>query len=163
VIQKLEPFGMRILGNDIREIERDFLEDYQVEMLPLEDLLPEADFISVNCDLNPTSRHLIDERVFSLMKPGVVLINTARGPIVKESALVSALERNQIAGAALDVYEYEPLPPDSRLRDFPQVLLAPHNANSSPRAWERVHWNTIRNLLDGLGIEYQLTERGEVL
>jgi len=163
VIQKLEPFGMRILGNDIREIERDFLEDYQVEMLPLEELLPEADFISVNCDLNPTSRHLIDERVFSLMKPGVVLINTARGPIVKESALVSALERNQIAGAALDVYEYEPLPPDSRLRDFPQVMLAPHNANSSPRAWERVHWNTIRNLLDGLGIEYQLTERGEVL
>ncbi|MFN2112526.1 MAG: phosphoglycerate dehydrogenase [Anaerolineales bacterium] len=163
VIQKLEPFGMRILGNDIREIERDFLEDYQVEMLPLEELLPEADFLSVNCDLNPTSRHLIDERVFSLMKPGVVLINTARGPIVKESALVSALERNQIAGAALDVYEYEPLPPDSRLRDFPQVLLAPHNANSSPRAWERVHWNTIRNLLDGLGIEYQLTERGEVL
>ncbi|MFL7812733.1 MAG: phosphoglycerate dehydrogenase [Anaerolineales bacterium] len=163
VIQKLEPFGMRILGNDIREIERDFLEDYQVEMLPLEELLPEADFLSVNCDLNPTSRHLIDERVFSLMKPGVVLINTARGPIVKESALVSALERNQIAGAALDVYEYEPLPPDSRLRDFPQVMLAPHNANSSPRAWERVHWNTIRNLLDGLGIEYQLTERGEVL
>lgn len=163
VIEKAEPFAMRILGNDIREIEKEFLEKHAVEMLPLDELLPEVDFLSVNCDLNPTSRHLIDERVLSLLKPDAVLINTARGPIVKESALVAALENDQIAGAALDVYEFEPLPAESRLRDFPQVLLAPHNANSSPRAWERVHWNTIRNLLDGLGIEYQLTERGEVL
>jgi D-3-phosphoglycerate dehydrogenase / 2-oxoglutarate reductase len=162
VVQKLEPFGMRIFGSDIREIDRDFLQRYKLEIVSLEKLASEADFLSVNCDLNPTSRHLIDERIFSLMKPDAVLINTARGPIVKESALVNALDKGQIAGAALDVYEVEPLPPESRLRDFPQVLLAPHNANSSPRAWERVHWNTIRNLLDGLGITYQLNERGEV-
>jgi D-3-phosphoglycerate dehydrogenase len=62
---------------------------------------------------------------------------------------VEAFENGIIAGAALDVYEEEPLPPESPLRGFGNVLLAPHNANSSPEAWENVHWNTIRNLLDG--------------
>ena len=96
------------------------------------------------------------------MKPEAVLINTARGPIVDEVALVDALNEGQIAGAAMDVYEFEPLPRDSKLRNFSQVLLAPHNANSSPQAWEKVHWNTIKNLLDGLGIDYQINERGEI-
>jgi D-3-phosphoglycerate dehydrogenase len=82
-----------------------------------------------------------------------VLINTARGSIVDEPALVAALQNKTIAGAALDVYESEPLPPDSPFRQMDNVLLAPHNANSSPAAWERVHWNTIRNLLEGLGID----------
>lgn len=161
VIRKASPFGIRTLGNDIKEIDPAFLEEYRVEMKTLEELLGEADFISVNCDLNPTSRHLIDERAFSLMKPGAVLINTARGPIVKEAALIAALETGQIAGAGLDVYEFEPLPEDSPLRSFSQVLLAPHNANSSPQAWEKVHWNTIRNLLEGLGIAYQDDLGGE--
>jgi len=67
---------------------------------------------------------------------------------------MSALKAGTIAGAALDVFEMEPLPPDSPLRKMDQVLLAPHNANSSPAAWERVHWNTIRNLCEGLGIKF---------
>jgi D-3-phosphoglycerate dehydrogenase len=90
---------------------------------------------------------------FAMMKPNAVLINTARGPVVDEPALVHALQKGQIAGAALDVYENEPLPMDSLLMKMDNVMLAPHNANSSPAAWERVHWNTIRNLLDGLGID----------
>jgi D-3-phosphoglycerate dehydrogenase len=97
------------------------------------------------------------------MNSQAVLINTARGPIVDEGALIQALEAGELAGAALDVYEFEPLPLESPLRGFSNVLLAPHNANSSPAAWERVHWNTIRNLFDGLGVAYQLNERGEVI
>ena len=84
-----------------------------------------------------------------------MLINTARGPVVDEEALVKALQDGTLGGAALDVYEHEPLPVDSPLRGFDNVMLAPHNANSSPAAWERVHWNTIRNLITGLGIVYQ--------
>ena len=102
---------------------------------------------SINCDLNPTSFHLINARELLLMKPTAVLINTARGSIVNEPALVRALQQKQIAGAALDVFEEEPLPEDSPLRQMDNVLLAPHNANSSPEAWEHVHHNTIRNLL----------------
>jgi D-3-phosphoglycerate dehydrogenase len=65
---------------------------------------------------------------------------------------VDALHAKKIAGAALDVFEVEPLPKDSPLMKMDNVLLAPHNSNSSPAAWERVHWNTIRNLLLGLGL-----------
>ncbi|MCD6425111.1 MAG: hypothetical protein J7L35_06360 [Anaerolineales bacterium] len=163
LVRRAQPFGIKVLGNDIREIDPVFVKTYDLEMVNLEELLSRADFVSVNCDLNQTSKHLIETRAFSLMKPDAVLINTARGPIVEEEALVTALAEGLIAGAAMDVYEYEPLPGDSQLRDFSQVLLAPHNANSSPQAWEKVHWNTIKNLLDGLGIDYQINERGEIL
>ena len=121
-------------------------------MTDLHSLLSEADFVSINCDLNPSSRHLMNADAFALMKPSTVLINTARGPIVDEKALVDALQADRLAGAALDVFEMEPLPSDSPLMNMDNVMLAPHNANSSPAAWERVHWNTIKNLLDGLGI-----------
>ncbi|MCF6277511.1 MAG: hypothetical protein L3J16_02020, partial [Anaerolineales bacterium] len=121
----------------------------------LEYLLANADFISINCDLNPTSRHLINAETLAQMKETAVLINTARGPIVDESALISALQNGKLGGVALDVFEVEPLPEDSPLKKMDNVLLAPHNANSSPSAWERVHWNTIKNLVEGLGIRYQ--------
>jgi len=115
--------------------------------------LKNSDFVSINCDLNPTSHHLMDSDTFALMRPNAVLINSARGPIVEESALISALQNKRIAGAALDVFEVEPLPLDSPLMKMDNVMLAPHNSNSSPAAWERVHWNTIKNLLNGLGID----------
>jgi D-3-phosphoglycerate dehydrogenase len=114
----------------------------------------QADYISLNCDLNPTSHHLVNSGTLSYVKPSTVLINTARGPIVDEPALVAALQMGKIAGAALDVFEVEPLPLNSPLLKMDNVLLAPHNANSSPAAWERVHWNTVKNLFDGLGIIY---------
>jgi phosphoglycerate dehydrogenase-like enzyme len=72
---------------------------------------------------------------------------------VDEGALIATLQAGTIAGAALDVFELEPLPAGSPLMKMDNVMLAPHNANSSPAAWERVNWNTIRNLLEGLGID----------
>ena len=153
IMRRAHAFGMELLGNDIIEIAPDFLLENCVEMLCLEDLLVRADFVSLNCDLNPTSRHLINAHTLSLMKPSAVLINAARGPVVDEPALVQALQAGTIGGAALDVYEIEPLPIDSPLLELDNVLLAPHNANSSPAAWERVHRNTLRNLLEGLGID----------
>jgi len=152
VIRRARAFGMRLLGNDILEISPDFIVENGVEMTVLSELLQRADFVSVNCDLNPTSYHLINEQTLRKMKPSAVLINSARGPIVDEEALVMALQKGWIAGAALDVFEMEPLPPSSPLTRMDNVMLAPHNANSSPAAWERVHWNTVRNLLEGLGI-----------
>ena len=144
-------FGMTVLGNDIVEIDHVFLAETGVRMTDLDSLLSESDFVSVNCDLNPTSFHLMNTRTLGRMRKTAVLINTARGPVVDEAALVETLKAGTIAGAALDVFEVEPLPSDSPLKQMDNVLLAPHNANSSPAAWERVHWNTIRNLLDGLG------------
>lgn len=159
VARRARAFGMQVLGNDIVEIDHVFLTETGVEMTILEDLLGRVDFISLHCDLNPSSRHLINSDTLSLVKPAAVLINTARGPIVDEPALVSALQTRRLAGAALDVFEVEPLPHDSPLMKMDNVLLAPHNANSSPAAWERVHWNTIRNLLEGLELPLADMER----
>lgn len=151
ILRRAQAFGMRLIGNDIVEVAPDFVRELRIEMLPLDRLLAQADFVSLNCDLNPTSYHLMNARTFALMRPTAVLINAARGPVVEEPALIAALQHGVIAGAALDVYEFEPLPLDSPLRMMDNVMLAPHNANSSPLAWERVHKNTIRNLLVGLG------------
>ncbi len=150
VLRRARGFGMKLLGNDIVEIAPDFLLENGVEMTTLPDLLARADFISLNCSLNPTSYHLVNPQTLSLVKPGAVLINTSRGPVVDEPALMEALQAGQLSGAALDVFEQEPLPTESPLRSMPNVMLAPHNSNSSPFYWERVHWNSIRNLLLGL-------------
>ncbi len=153
VLRRARAFGMQLLGNDIIPIAPDFILENGVEMVPLEDLMRRADFISVNCDLNKTSFHIINARSLGWCRPQAVVINTARGPLVDEPALVAALQARQIAGAAMDVFENEPLPAGSALLAMENVMLAPHNANSSPSAWERVHWNTIRNLVDGLGLD----------
>ena len=153
VLRRARVFGMKLLGNDIIPIAPDFILENGVEMTSLEDLMRRSDFISVNCDLNPTSRHIINTQSLGWCQPQAVVINTARGPLVDEAALIEALQKGQIAGAALDVFEKEPLPADSPLRGMENVMLAPHNANSSPSAWERVHWNTIRNLVVGLGLD----------
>ncbi len=125
-----------------------------MQSISLGELLQSSDFISVNCDLNPTSYHLLNDETLQKVKPGAIVINTARGPIIDEPALIKALNENRLGGAALDVFEVEPLPLDSPLMKMKNVMLAPHNSNSSPLAWEKVHWNTIRNLLEGLDIPH---------
>jgi D-3-phosphoglycerate dehydrogenase len=151
-LRRAKAFGMNLLGNDIVSIDPVFIDEVRVQMTTLPDLLSRSDFVSLNCDLNPTSRHLVNRQTLGMLRPEAVLINTARGSVVDEAALVEALRKGTIAGAALDVFEDEPLPADSPLVSMDNVMLAPHNSNSSPAAWERVHWNTLRNLFVGLGL-----------
>lgn len=153
VTRRAKAFGMKVLGTDIIDIDHVFVSETGIEMTNLDFLLSNSDFVSVNCDLNPTSHHLINADTLAKMKPTAILINTARGPIVDEKALVAALASGQIGGAALDVFEFEPLPLDSPLLKMDNVMLAPHNSNSSPTAWERIHWSTIKNLVEGLGLQ----------
>lgn len=155
ITRRARAFGMRVLGVDIVDIDHVFIAESGIEMTTFENLMASADFISINCDLNPTSVHLINSNSLEYVKPTSILINSARGPIVKEGDLIAALESGRLAGAALDVFEVEPLPLDSPLLKMDNVMIAPHNSNSSPAAWERVHWNTIKNLLNGLNIEFK--------
>jgi D-3-phosphoglycerate dehydrogenase len=155
VTRRARAFGMKVFGNDIADIDHVFISESGIEMTDLETLLSNSDFVSVNCDLNPTSQHLINADTLAKMKSTAILINTARGPIVDENALVAALSSGQVGGAALDVFEFEPLPLESPLLKMDNVMLAPHNSNSSPTAWERIHWNTIKNLVEGLGLKYE--------
>ena len=158
VVRRAQAFDMKVFGNDIIDIDHDFLAETGLEMTTLQSLLANSDFVSIHCDLNPTSYHLINSDTLALMKPNAVLINSARGHIVDEKALIEALQAKRLAGAALDVFEFEPLPHDNPLMKMDNVMLAPHNSNSSPAAWERVHWNTLRNLLAGLGLKYELED-----
>jgi D-3-phosphoglycerate dehydrogenase len=150
VARRARAFGMRVLGSDPVPPPASFIEETGVGMRALGELLAGADFVSLHCDLNPTSFHLIGRGELALMRPTAYLINTSRGPVVDEPALAEALRERRIAGAALDVFEVEPLPPDSPLRGFTNCLLAPHNANSGPEARRRVHESTVANLLGAL-------------
>ena len=150
VVRRARAFGMRVLGNDPAQVPPPFVDETGLDMVPLLALLAASDFVSLHCDLNPTSFHLIGRGELALMRPTAYLINTSRGAVVDEPALVRALGERRIAGAALDVFEVEPLPRDSPLRAFSNCLLAPHNANSGPAARRRVHESTIANLLEAL-------------
>jgi len=147
VVRRAVASNMNVLCNDIVTPPQDFLEATNAKIVSIEELLSESDFVSLNCDLNPSSYHLISYNEFQIMKPFSYLINTARGPIVDEVALIKALKEKKIAGAGLDVFEEEPIATDSPLLKMENVLLSPHNANSSQYAWETVHYLTINNLI----------------
>lgn len=153
VAKRASSFGMRILGNDIREIPEEIIKRYNIEIVDKKTLFSEADYISLNCTLNETDYHLVTLDTFKLMKNTAMIINTARGRVIKEQDLITALKEKMIAGAALDVFEREPLPENSALRNFSNVLLSSHNANSSPYCWHKIHENSIARLLQGLNIQ----------
>lgn len=150
VVRRAAAFGMRILACDRKPLPEMLKATPRLAELPLEELLAQADFVTLHADLNPTSYRLLNGRRIALMKPTAFLINTARGGLVDQEALTDALKSGKLSGAALDVFEEEPLPPENELRTLPNVYLAPHAANGSPAAAERVHENTIRNLLTAL-------------
>ncbi len=152
VARKAKAFGMKIYGNDIIKISDDVVELLDIEMLDLKELLFRSDFVSLNCDLNPTSFHLMGMEEFKCMQPNSYLINTARGGVVKEKNLIEALKNKEIAGAGLDVFEKEPLGQSSPLRDMQNVILSSHNSNSSPLYWEKVHKRSITLLKEHLNI-----------
>ena len=142
---------MRVLGTDPQPPPAAFVEENELSMVRLDALLRESDFVTLHCDLNPTSFHLIGDAELKLMRPTAYLINTSRGPVVDEAALARALSQRRLAGAALDVFEVEPLPEESPLRAFENCLLAPHNANCGRAARACVHESTIAYLLAALG------------
>lgn len=128
-------FGMRVLATDIAW-DITFANEHQISYVPLPRLLAESDFVSLHCPLTPQTRYLLNDRTLALMKPTAYLINTARGPVIEEAALVRALRERRIAGAGLDVFETEPRP-NNPFIDFPNVLLTAHLGGASHEAVER--------------------------
>jgi D-3-phosphoglycerate dehydrogenase len=147
VVRRAKAFGMRVLAATLPQPDAEPANESAASIVSLETLLEDSDFVTIHADLRTDNRHLINASNLRLMKSHAILINTARGRLVDERALVAALRENQIGGAALDVFEDEPLPAGSPLRSFANVHLAPHNANASPSAAERVHANSINNVI----------------
>jgi len=130
-------FGMTVIGYD-PAVTAEQAESLGLDLLPLDAVIQNADVLSLHARLTPSTRHMLDERGFGQVKRGVLVVNTARGALIDEAALVKALCDGRVGGAALDVYETEPLPADSPLRTAPNILLTPHLAASTAEAQTRV-------------------------
>src|SRR5437588_6897534 len=132
VAKRASGFDMKVLYYDVYRLSPEDEATYQMTYMPMDDVLKQADFISVHTPYMSSTHHLIGERELGLMKPGAILINTARGPIVDEKALVKALQSGTIAGAGLDVFENEPAV-EPELLSMENVVLLPHIASASVR------------------------------
>lgn len=145
VARRARGFGMRVLAWN-----RTQREVAEVESVPLDDLLAHSDFVSVHVALTPETRHLIDAGRIRGMKPGAVLVNTARGGIVDEVALAAALVAGNLAAAGIDVYEREPVAAGNPLLQAPNVVLAPHIGSATLRTRARMADMAVENALAAL-------------
>lgn len=115
-------------------VSQDQADELGVEMVGLDELLERSDFVSIHAPLTEDNYHLLSWEQFARAKPGLVVVNTARGPLIDEEALVKALEDGRVWAAGLDVTEQEPLPADSPLFSFDNVILTPHISANTPEA-----------------------------
>lgn len=150
-------FGMNVLANDI-DWDITFANQNRISYVPLDRLLRESDFITLHVPLTEFTHEMVDEDAIDLMKPSAILINTARGPIVKESALVSALSAGRIAAAGLDVFRVEPHP-DNPYVEFDNVILTSHIGGSTREAFDRslyLAMTNVCNVLNGMQAHSQV-------
>ena len=142
--------GMRVLGVEVDAVRSAAARELGVEVTDLATMLDAADVVSLNSPLTPQTRHMLDAPRLASMRRGAWIINTARGGLIDEAALVSALASGHVGAVALDVFETEPLPADSPLRSFGQVILGSHNASHTIEAGHRTSERAIDNLVRGL-------------
>lgn len=155
-------FGMKILYSDMNT-NTQLEAETGAKRVDLETLLKESDFVSVHVNLTPETTHLINANTLKLMKPTAILVNTSRGPVVDEPALVEALKANTIFAAGLDVYEKEPLMA-AGLGDLPNVVVAPHIASATPWTRDQMAIIAAQNLIDAVeGKEPQFLVNKEFL
>lgn len=143
-------FGMRVLYHSRHRVEPEVEQELRATYAPLDELLAQSDFVSVHTSLNEDSRHLIDAGALARMKPGAILVNTSRGPVVEQAALAEALRSGHLFGAGLDVTDPEPLRADHPLVGLSNCLIVPHIASASERTRDRMAEKAARNLVAGI-------------
>ena len=146
VARRAKGLEMRVIGHD-PFVSPERFQALGVELVTKDELLAQADFITLHAPLTQGSQHLLDEAEFAKMKPGVRVMNVARGELVSATALIAALDAGIVAGAALDVFEQEPPPMDSPLLSHPRIIVTPHLGASAAEAQERVAIDTARQVL----------------
>ena len=147
IIRLARPFFGRIIATD-PYVDAGAIKELGAELLPFDDVMRQSDFVVVCCLLSPETRHLINARAFSLMKRTAFFVNVGRGPIHNEAALVEALQTGQIAGAALDVTEIEPLPSDSPLIRLKNTILTPHALCWTDECFEDIATTALTSIVD---------------
>ena len=143
-------FGMRILYHQRHRADAAVEAATGATFAGGDELLAEADFVSLHVSLSASTRHLIDAAALARMKPGAILINTSRGPVVDQAALAEALLSGHLAGAGLDVTDPEPMRADDPLLAIPSCLVVPHVGSATQRTRDRMAEKAARNLLAGL-------------
>lgn len=149
VAKRAKGFNMRVLYHN-RSRDNDAENELGVEYVSLETLLQTSDFVSLHLNYSPEAYHLINESKLALMKPEAILINTARGAVIDADALYNALIDKQIAGAALDVFNPEPIPTDHPLLTLPNVVITPHIASASKKTRIEMAYISVENATLGL-------------
>lgn len=144
VVERLRGWGVRILA--VRRDPNGQSTPAGVEIVSLHELLRQSDIVSIHATLNDKTRHMLGAAELAIMKPTAYLVNTSRGGIVDEAALVEALTLRRIAGAALDAFDIEPLAPDSALRALDNVILTPHMAGSTREIYEAIPPTLLENI-----------------
>jgi D-3-phosphoglycerate dehydrogenase / 2-oxoglutarate reductase len=153
VARRLRGFDCRIVAVE-PDPEPEFCRRYAVELASLEEVLPQVDVLSLHAPLTPESKGLIGARELGLVRPGVVVVNTARGGLIDEAALVAALRAGRVGGAGLDVFEHEPLPVGHPLTRFPNVVLGGRTSTFTRASMERMTRAAVENIL--------AVDRGEI-
>lgn len=149
VAQRAQGFGMRIVAHD-PFVAPEQARDLELETAPLEEVFARSDFLTIHTPLTPETRGLVGARAFAQMKQGVRIINCARGGLVDEAALLAAIKSGKVAGAALDVFEEEPPPPDHPLLALDEVIATPHLGASTTEAQEGVAFTVAEQMRDYL-------------
>ncbi len=150
VARRAQGFGMTILYHDLQPLPDDVTGPLGATYLPLEELLPRSDFVSIHVNLSEETRGLINATTLASMKPTAVLVNTSRGPVIDQRALADALRRGVIAAAALDVTDPEPIPMDDPLVGLDNCLIVPHIASASRATRGKMAEMAAANLLAGV-------------
>jgi glyoxylate reductase len=158
VARRAQGFGMEILYHDLEPLPPSVTDPLGATYLPLEELLPRSDFVSLHVNLSPVTRHMIDAETLALMKPTAVLVNTSRGPVVDQAALASALRDGVIWAAGLDVTDPEPIPMDDPLVTLDNCLIVPHIASASRATRGKMAAMAAANLVAGVPGEQLPTE-----
>lgn len=149
VARLMKAFNTRVLASS-RTLTRERAAAVGAECVPMETLLKESDVVTLHVQFNAQTRGLIGERELGLMKRGALLVNTSRGPLVSEPALIKALESGQLGGVALDVYEVEPLPMGHPLRRFENAILLSHRGYATVEILSERYEEAMSNILDYL-------------
>lgn len=143
-------FGMHVVAYDVTDAAADAAREMGVTYAPLEEVFAQADYLILCAPLVPATHHIVNAERLALMRDGSRLVNVSRGPLVDEPALVEALRSGKLAAAGLDVFEEEPLPAESPLRDFPDCVFGSHNGSNTKQGVLRASEKAVQNLLEGL-------------
>jgi D-3-phosphoglycerate dehydrogenase len=148
VARRAQAFGMRVIAAPDPGVDAEHASRLNVAVLPLEEVLGRADFLTLHVPLTDETRHLVNAEALAMMKPGATIVNTSRGPVIDEAALIEALRHKRLASAALDVYEQEPIAADNPLIQMENVVLCSHAAWYSVDAFHEMKVKTAQAVVD---------------